>query len=104
MNYKFQFHTFQNQNQVKDAPNSKEEKYNNLIEKIGECLSLTIEQSEKLINLANSDLGAKGYLSNDMNDYIENVPVEMTALRKAKDANLTESEWNEIIKKLIISG
>ena len=39
-----------------------------------------------------------------MNDYIENVPLAMTALRKAKDANLTESEWNEIIKKLIISS
>ena len=100
MNYKFQFHTFQNQNQVKDAPNSKEEKYNNLIEKIGECLSLTKEESEKLRNLADSDLGAKGYLSNDMTDYIENVPLAMAALRKAKDANLTESEWNEIIKKI----
>ena len=100
MNHKFQFHTFQNQNQVKDVPNSKEEKYNNLIEKIGECLSLTKEESEKLRNLADSDLGAKGYLSNDMTDYIENVPLAMAALRKAKDANLTESEWNEIIKKI----
>ena len=104
MNYKFQFHTFQNQNQVKDAPNSKEEKYNNLIEKIGECLSLTIEESEKLRNLANSDLGAKGNLSNDMTDYIENVTLAMATLRKAKDANLTEYEWNGIIKKLIISS
>ena len=84
----------------KRPPKSKEEKYNNLIEKIGECLSLTKEESEKLRNLADSDLGAKGYLSNDMTDYIENVPLAMAALRKAKDANLTESEWNEIIKKI----
>ena len=84
----------------KMPPNSKEEKYNNLIEKIGECLFLTKEESEKLRNLADSDLGAKGYLSNDMTDYIENVPLAMAALRKAKDANLTESEWNEIIKKI----
>ena len=84
----------------KMPPNSKEEKYNNLIEKIGECLSLTKEESEKLRNLADSDLGAKGYLSNDMTDYIENVPLAMAALRKAKDAHLTESEWNEIIKKI----
>ena len=98
MNYKFQYRTFLNQNQVKDAPNSKDEKYNNLIEKIVECLTLTIEESEKLRNLANSDLGAKGNLSNDMTDYIENVTLAMATLRKAKDDNLIESEWNEIIK------
>ena len=76
------------------------EKIEDMCEKIGECLSLTKEESEKLRNLADSDLGAKGYLSNDMTDYIENVPLAMAALRKAKDANLTESEWNEIIKKI----
>ena len=33
-----------------------------------------------------------------MTDYIENVTLAMATLRKAKDDNLIESEWNEIIK------
>lgn len=85
---------------VKMPPNSKDEKYNNLVDKIATYLELDDEDAAKLRNLADSDLGAKGYLSNDMTEYINNVPLAMAALRKAKDANLTDSEWNEIIESM----
>lgn len=85
---------------VKMPPNSKDEKYNNLVDRIASYLELTEEESSKLRNLADSDLGAKGYLSNDMTDYVNNVPLAMAALRKAKDANLSDSEWNEIIENM----
>ena len=85
---------------VKMPPNSKDEKYNNLVDRIASYLELTEEESSKLRNLADSDLGAKGYLSNDMTDYVNNVPLAMAALRKAKDANLSDSEWNEIIESM----
>ncbi len=85
---------------VKMPPNSKEEKYNNLVDKIASFLELNEEESSRLRNLADSDLGAKGYLSTDMTDYINNVPLAMAALRKAKDANLSDSEWNEIIENM----
>ncbi len=85
---------------VKMPPNSKEEKYNNLVDKIASFLELNEEESSRLRNLADSDLGAKGYLSTDMTDYINNVPLAMAALRKAKDAHLSDSEWNEIIENM----
>ena len=85
---------------IKMPPNSKEEKYNNLVDRIAIYLELTEEEAAKLRNLADSDLGAKGYLSNDMTEYVNNVPLAMAALRKAKDANLTDSEWNEIIENM----
>ena len=85
---------------AKMPPNSKDEKYNNLVDKIATYLELDDEDAAKLRNLADSDLGAKGYLSNDMTEYVNNVPLAMAALRKAKDANLTDSEWNEIIESM----
>ena len=85
---------------VKMPPNSKEEKYNNLIERISKYLKLSDEEYNTLRNLADSELGAKGYLSNDMTEYINNVPLAMTALRKAKDANLSETEWSKIIESM----
>lgn len=85
---------------VKMPPNSKEEKYNNLIERISKYLKLSDEEYNTLRNLADSELGAKGYLSSDMTEYINNVPLAMTALRKAKDANLSETEWSKIIESM----
>lgn len=85
---------------AKMPPNSKEEKYNNLVDRIANYLDLNEEDALKLRNLADSDLGARGYLSNDMTEYVNNVPLAMAALRKAKDVNLSNSEWNEIIDKI----
>lgn len=85
---------------VKLPPNSSKEKYDNLLDKISSYLQLTLDESNKLRNFADSELGAKGYLSTDMVDYINKFPVAMAALRKAKDANLSESEWNDIIKEM----
>lgn len=81
-------------------PNSSKEKYGDLIEKIISYLNLSDNEAKRLHDLADSELGSKGYLSNDIADYINKVPEAMVALRKAKDANLSDKQWSDIINNI----
>lgn len=81
-------------------PNSSREKYGDLIERIIDYLKLNSTESKKMHDLADSELSSKGYLSNDIADYINKVPEAMMALRKAKDANFTNKQWSIIIKNI----
>lgn len=85
---------------VKMPPNSSKEGYDDLIDRIISYLDLNAEESNEMKNLADNDLGAKGYLSNDMSKYVDKVPLAMVALRKAKDAKLSDEEWQNIINQI----
>ena len=85
---------------TKLPPNSTRKEYGDLIQRIIDYLKLDNEEAAKMHSLADSELGSKGYLSNDMTDYVNKVPAAMAALRKAKDADISESQWYEFIKQL----
>lgn len=86
---------------VKLPPNSSKKEYSNLLDKIILYLDLNDEESIKLKELADMELGSKGYLSSDIMSYIDTVHEAMIALRKAKNANLTTDDWNNILDKYI---
>lgn len=81
----------------KMVPNSKDEKYKNLLNSIVIYLGLNNEEKEKIINLADRDLIEKGHMSTDITDYIGENPLAGIALRKAKESNLTDDDWKEFI-------
>lgn len=85
---------------VKLPPNSNKKDYGNLIQKIIEYLELDSESEKKMRELADSVLGSNGYMPNDMTDYVKDMPVAMAALRKAKEANISESQWQKIIEQM----
>ncbi len=85
---------------AKLPPNSNKKDYGDLIQRIINYLELDEESSNKMHELADSVLGSNGYMPNDMTDYVKNMPVAMAALRKAKDADISESQWQEIIKQM----
>lgn len=85
---------------AKLPPNSNKKDYGDLIQRIINYLELDEESANKMHELADSVLGSNGYMPNDMTDYVKNMPVAMAALRKAKDADISESQWQEIIKQM----
>lgn len=84
---------------VKLPPNSSKKGYGDLIQRIIEYLELNQEDENKMRELADSVLGSNGYMPNDMTKYVEDMPLAMAALRKAKNANLSESQWQKIIEQ-----
>lgn len=85
---------------VKLPPNSNKEGYNDLISKIIEYFDLNKEEENKFRYLADIDLSVRGYLSNDMSNYVNEVPAALIALRKAKDNNFSKEKWEKIIKEI----
>lgn len=85
---------------VKLPPNSSKKGYGDLIQRIIEYLELNQEDENKMRELADSVLGSNGYMPNDMTKYVEDMPLAMAALRKAKNANLSESQWQKIIEQM----
>lgn len=84
----------------KMAPNSKEDKYKNLIEDITVYLELNNSDKEKLVMLADRDLVEHGHISNDITSYMGVTPLASVALRKAKETNLTDADWERIIRNM----
>lgn len=84
----------------KMAPNSKEDKYKNLIEDITVYLELNNSDKEKLVMLADRDLVEHGHISNDITSYMGVTPLASVALRKAKETNLTDEDWEMIIRNM----
>lgn len=84
----------------KMAPNSKEDKYKNLIEGITVYLELNNSDKEKLVMLADRDLVEHGHISNDITSYMGVTPLASVALRKAKETNLTDEDWERIIRNM----
>lgn len=84
----------------KMAPNSKDDKYKNLIEDITAYLKLNDVEKERLVMLADRDLADHGHISNDITSYIGTTPLASVALRKAKETNLTDADWERIIRNM----
>ena len=84
----------------KMAPNSEEDKYKNLIEDITVYLELNNSDKEKLVMLADRDLVEHGHISNDITSYMGVTPLASVALRKAKETNLTDEDWERIIRNM----
>ena len=71
----------------KMPPNSSKDKYKDLIMGIMEYLEMNDEDKQICLNYADNDLIKKGYVSNDITNYLEQTPLASVALRKAKDLN-----------------
>ena len=84
----------------KMAPNSKDDKYKNLIEDIAAYLKLNDGEKEQLVMLADRDLVDHGHISNDITSYMGTTPLASVALRKAKETNLTDADWERIIRNM----
>lgn len=84
----------------KMAPNSKDDKYKNLIEDITAYLKLNDVEKEQLVMLADRDLADHGHIPNDITSYIGTTPLASVALRKAKETNLTDADWERIIRNM----
>lgn len=84
----------------KMAPNSKDDKYKNLIDDISKYLELNEIEKSKFVELADMDLADRGHISNDITNYIGQTPLASVALRKAKETNLTNDDWERIIENM----
>lgn len=84
----------------KMAPNSKDDKYKNLIDDISKYLELNEIDKSKLVELADMNLADRGHISNDITNYIGQTPLASVALRKAKETNLTNDDWERIIENM----
>ena len=63
-------------------------------------LKLTETEESRLVELADMDLADRGHISNDITHYIGQTPLASVALRKAKETNLTNDDWERIIKNM----
>ena len=84
----------------KMPPNSLKDKYKDLIIGIMEYLEMNAEDKETCLKYADNDLIKKGYVSNDITNYMEKTPLASVALRKAKDLNFSNDDWKKIINEL----
>lgn len=84
----------------KMAPNSKDDKYKNLMNQIIDYLDLSEMDKQEFIRLADKDLIERGHLSTDITEYIGQTPSASVALRKAKESNLSDSDWKAIINEI----
>lgn len=81
----------------KMPPNSSQEKYKDLIIKIVNYLNMNDMDKERCLNFADNDLAKNGHISNDITDYIGQTPLASVALRKAKNLNYSDEDWQRIL-------
>lgn len=84
----------------KMPPNSSNEKYKDLINKIINYLEMDDIEREICLNYADNDLVKKGHISNDITNYIGKTPLASVALRKAKELNYSDEDWKKIIDRI----
>lgn len=85
---------------IKLPPNSKDDKYKDLVAKIFEYLEITGEERELCLNLSDKELLNKGHVSNDIAEYMDKTPMATVALRKAKEKNISDKQWENILNEL----
>lgn len=81
-------------------PNSTKEERKETLAKFKEALELSEEEYQELIELADKRLIEKGHISNDMSQYMAETPMATIAMRRAKDKNITNEEWEKIISQI----
>ena len=84
----------------KMPPNSSSDKYKDLINKIMDYLNMNEDDKQLCLKYADIDLIKKGHVSNDITNYMEKTPLAGVALRKAKDLNYSNDDWEKIINNL----
>ena len=84
----------------KMPPNSSNEKYKDLINKIINYLEMNDIERKKCLNYADNDLVKKGHISNDITNYIGQTPLASVALRRAKELNYSDEDWKKIIDRI----
>lgn len=81
-------------------PNSTKDNYKDLMMLIMDYLELSDEEKSNCQLFADNDLVKKGYVSNDITNYMGQTPLANVALRKAKDLNYSDDDWKKIIEKI----
>lgn len=71
-----------------------------IMEKIIERLMLNKEERNLLYDLAAREQSAKNPVPKDLNGFLKDNRVIVSALRTAKDLDATDEEWQEFIDKL----
>ena len=71
-----------------------------IMEKIIERLMLNKEEKDMLYDLAAREQTAKNPVPKDLNGFLKDNRVIVSALRTAKDLDATDEEWQEFIDKL----
>jgi len=90
------------ENGLRDFPlNSKKNPY--LRKDIIIALRLNNDEIKQLDQSINESLILSNKIDKEMSKYLQNTPRAQIALRKAKEANLTDDEWENIIKNFIES-
>ena len=68
-----------------------------ILERMSNVLSLQEEERNEMLDLAAKD---KNELAEDITDYVGSNESVRVALRKAKELNLSETEWFKIIEEM----
>lgn len=68
-----------------------------ILERMANVLSLQEEEKNEMLDLAARD---KNELAEDITDYVGSNESVRVALRKAKELNLSETEWFKIIEEM----
>lgn len=68
-----------------------------LLKKIAEVLRLNQEETDLLYDLSSDE---RNQIPADLPEYIMDVPMAKVALRKAREADVSDAFWEEVIKKL----
>ena len=71
-----------------------------VMQKMGSKLALNKEESERFYDLAALEQTAKNPIPKDLNAFLKDNRVIVSALRTAKDLDATDEEWQDFIDKL----
>ena len=74
-----------------------------VMQKMVSKLALNKEESERFYDLAALEQTAKNPIPKDLNAFLKDNRVIVSALRTAKDLDATDEEWQDFIDKLRIS-
>lgn len=85
---------------IKLPPNSKDDNYKDLVDRIFNYLSMSDEEKNHCLDLSDKELINKGHVSNDITDYMGKTPMATMALRRAKENNLTDDDWKKIFDNM----
>ncbi len=77
-----------------------EEKFDGLMERIINELALNDEEAEILRKLADESMFSKGKVPSEIIQYLKGVPTAQMALRKAKEKNVSDETWQNIVEDL----
>lgn len=75
-------------------------KKDDLAQKFMDALELTDAERATFAKLADESALSKNRISQETIDYLKSAPIAQQALRKAKDVNATDDDWEKFLKSL----